>query len=41
VEKGAAPSVIARLEREYPRATGKSPAVYVCAVDDGATSRRL
>ena len=41
VEKGAAPSVIARLEKEYPRAPGKNPAVYVCAVDDGATSRRL
>jgi galactokinase len=40
-EKGAAPSVIARLEKEYPRVTGKNPAVYVCAVDDGAAVRRL
>jgi galactokinase len=41
VKSEAAASVIGRLEAEYPRGTGKSPSVYVCAIDDGASARRL
>ncbi|MEW6511427.1 MAG: galactokinase [Bacteroidota bacterium] len=37
----AASEITARLLKEYPRTTGKSPSVYVCAVDDGATARVL
>jgi galactokinase len=39
--EAAAPEITARLLKEYPRTTGKSPSVYVCAIDDGATARVL
>lgn len=41
VRNEAAGAVVARLNDEYPRGSGKKPAVYVCAVDDGATARRI
>jgi galactokinase len=41
VRDGAVESVVARLNEEYPRGSGKNPSVYVCSVDEGVTTRAL
>jgi galactokinase len=36
-----APALIARLQTEYPRMTGRSPSVHICTIDDGARVRAV
>ncbi len=36
VESERADAVVRRLEVEYPRATGRKPAIQVCTIEDGA-----
>lgn len=36
-----APALLARLQTEYLRMSGKSPTLHVCAIDDGASVRAV
>ena len=36
-----APALLVRLQREYPRMTGRTPSVHVCTIDDGASVRAV
>lgn len=36
-----APALLVRLQTEYPRMTGRTPSVHVCAIDDGASVRTV
>ena len=37
VEEHHVEEVTARLEREYPQKTGRTPSIHVCSIEDGAT----
>jgi galactokinase len=39
VEEKSVAELLARIEREYPMKTGKTPAVYVCTFEDGVALR--
>jgi galactokinase len=41
VETEHAQRVASRLAEEYPAATGRTPTIYICAIEDGATAIRL